>query len=48
MALEEDRPGAAFPVAIGRTFDQSSLAWPQPLRAHGSGGGDLGASQRSG
>jgi arylsulfatase A-like enzyme len=33
MALEEYRPGTAFPGVIGRAFDQSSPAWPQPLRA---------------
>jgi arylsulfatase A-like enzyme len=33
MALEEYRPGTAFPGVIGRTFDQSRPAWPQPLRA---------------
>ena len=33
MALEEYRPGTAFPGVIGRTFDQSSAAWPEPLRA---------------
>ena len=33
MPLEEYRPGTAFPGVIGRTFDQSSPAWPQPLRA---------------
>ena len=33
MALEEYRPGTAFPGVIGRTFDTSSPAWPEPLRA---------------
>jgi arylsulfatase A-like enzyme len=33
MALKEYRPGTAFPGVIGRAFDQSSPAWPQPLRA---------------
>ena len=33
MGLEEYRPGTAFPGVIGRTFDQSSAAWPEPLRA---------------
>lgn len=33
MTLNEYRPGTAFPGVIGRTFDQSSPAWPQPLRA---------------
>lgn len=33
MALKEYKPGAAFPGVIGRTFDQSSPAWPEPNRA---------------
>jgi arylsulfatase A-like enzyme len=33
MSLKEYKPGTAFPGVIGRTFDQSSPAWPQPLRA---------------
>jgi len=33
MSLKEYKPGAAFPGVIGRTFDQSSPAWPEPLRA---------------
>jgi arylsulfatase A-like enzyme len=33
MALDEYRSGAAFPGVIGRTFDVSSPAWPEPLRA---------------
>jgi arylsulfatase len=33
MPLVEYRPGTAFPGVIGRTFDQSTQAWPQPLRA---------------
>jgi arylsulfatase A-like enzyme len=33
MALEEYEPGAAFPGVIGRTTDESSPAWPRPLRA---------------
>jgi hypothetical protein len=33
MALNQYRPGTAFPGVIGRAFDQSSPAWPQPLRA---------------
>ncbi len=33
MTLNEYRPGTAFPGVIGRTFDRSSPAWPQPLRA---------------
>jgi len=33
MALKEYRPGTAFNGVIGRTQDQSSPAWPEPLRA---------------
>lgn len=33
MALKEYRPGTAFPGVIGRTFDVSEPAWPEPLRA---------------
>lgn len=33
MAMKEYRPGAAFPGVVGRTFDQSSPAWPMPNRA---------------
>src|SRR5215475_116812 len=33
MALKEYKPGTAFAGVIGRTFDVSSPAWPQPLRA---------------
>ncbi|MDR3569587.1 MAG: arylsulfatase [Syntrophobacteraceae bacterium] len=33
MSLKEYKPGKAFPGVIGRTFDQSSPAWPEPLRA---------------
>jgi arylsulfatase A-like enzyme len=33
MSLVEYRPGTAFPGVIGRTWDQSSPAWPEPLRA---------------
>jgi arylsulfatase A-like enzyme len=33
MALKEYKPGAAFNGVIGRTFDVSSPAWPEPLRA---------------
>jgi arylsulfatase len=33
MALKEYKPGSAFSGVIGRTFDQSSPAWPEPLRA---------------
>jgi arylsulfatase A-like enzyme len=33
MALKEYKPGTAFSGVIGRTFDQSEPAWPEPLRA---------------
>jgi arylsulfatase len=33
MTLKEYRPGSAFNGVIGRTFDVSSPAWPEPLRA---------------
>jgi arylsulfatase len=33
MALTEYKPGAAFNGVIGRTFDVSQPAWPEPLRA---------------
>ncbi len=33
MALNEYKPGTAFPGVIGRTTDESSPAWPRPLRA---------------
>ena len=33
MPLEEYEPGTAFPGVIGRTADESSPAWPRPLRA---------------
>ncbi len=33
MALVEYKPGAAFPGVIGRTFDVSKPAWPEPLRS---------------
>ncbi len=33
MAMNEYKPGTAFSGEIGRTFDVSSPAWPQPLRA---------------
>jgi arylsulfatase len=33
MALKEYKPGTAFTGVIGRTFDQSEPAWPEPLRA---------------
>ncbi len=34
MALKEYKPGTAFSGVIGRTFDVSSPAWPEPLRAN--------------
>lgn len=33
MPLKEYKPGQSFPGVIGRTFDQSSPAWPMPKRA---------------
>jgi len=33
MTLKEYKPGAAFTGVIGRTFDQSDPAWPEPNRA---------------
>jgi arylsulfatase len=33
MALYEYEPGSAFPGMIGRTTDESTPAWPKPLRA---------------
>src|SRR6185437_10349791 len=33
MAIVEYEPGAAFPGDIGRTADESTPAWPAPLRA---------------
>ncbi|MGO9945821.1 MAG: arylsulfatase [Steroidobacteraceae bacterium] len=33
MALKEYKPGTAFSGVIGRTFDVSSPAWPEPRRA---------------
>jgi hypothetical protein len=32
MPLEEHEPGQAFPGVIGRTTDESSPAWPRPVR----------------
>ncbi|BDZ54035.1 arylsulfatase [Agromyces marinus] len=32
-ALHEYRPGTTFPGVIGRTYDESSSAWPEPRRA---------------
>ena len=31
--LHEYKPGTAFPGVVGRTYDQSEPAWPEPLRA---------------
>ena len=33
MDLQEYKPGARFPGVVGRTVDQSSPAWPEPVRA---------------
>jgi len=33
VGVSEYRAGAAFPGVIGRTTDESSPAWPQPIRA---------------
>ena len=33
MALNEYKPGTAFPGVIGRTMSESSPAWPKPVRA---------------
>jgi arylsulfatase len=33
MSLKEYKSGTAFTGVIGRTFDQSEPAWPEPLRA---------------
>ncbi len=33
MALKEYKPGTTFPGVIGLTIDQSSPAWPEPMRA---------------
>ncbi|MFP2931420.1 arylsulfatase [Pyxidicoccus sp. 3LG] len=33
MSLKEYKPGSTFPGTIGRTWEQSSPAWPEPLRA---------------
>jgi hypothetical protein len=33
MSLTEYKPGTTFPGVVGRTYDQSSPAWPEPLRA---------------
>ena len=33
MSLKEYKPGTAFTGVVGRTFDQSEPAWPEPPRA---------------
>ena len=33
MGLNEYAPGSAFPGVVGRTTDESTPAWPRPLRA---------------
>jgi len=33
MALKEYKTGKTFPGVIGRTYDQSKPAWPEPIRA---------------
>jgi len=33
MALKEYKPGTAFSGGVGRTYDVSEPAWPEPLRA---------------
>ena len=33
MAVSEYEPGAAFPGVIGRTAEESTPAWPAPVRA---------------
>jgi arylsulfatase A-like enzyme len=33
MSLKEYKPGTAFTGVVGRTFDQSQPAWPEPPRA---------------
>ena len=33
MPVTEYEPGAAFPGVIGRTADESTPAWPAPVRA---------------
>ena len=33
MAFSEYRPGTTFPGRVGRTTDESTPAWPQPVRA---------------
>ena len=33
MSLEEYKPGTTFTGVVGRTYDQSKPAWPEPNRA---------------
>ncbi len=33
MGLKEYKPGTTFPGVVGRTFDASEQAWPEPRRA---------------
>ncbi|MEE8488707.1 MAG: hypothetical protein V3S43_00115, partial [Acidimicrobiia bacterium] len=33
MTLEEYPQGSAFPGVIGRTVEESTQAWPEPLRS---------------
>jgi hypothetical protein len=33
VALAEYEPGTGFPGTIGRTVEESSPAWPSPIRA---------------
>ena len=33
MPLKEYKPGTAFTGVVGRTYDQSEPAWPEPPRA---------------
>jgi arylsulfatase len=33
MSLKEYKPGTTFPGVVGRTYDQSEPAWPEPPRA---------------
>ncbi len=36
MTLKEYKPGTAFNGVVGRMFDTSGQAWPEPLRARTS------------
>ena len=33
MTLKEYKTGTAFPGVVGRTYDQSEPAWPEPQAA---------------